>query len=160
MYSTVNFVVTHQVIFINVLSSVKNGQAYYVSPYCIVLSMPVEFLKKTKKKKKRKKLLFHRVRTATWSLILWKRTPPRRSDILLLRSDDNIKHCGWKKFQSRLRLHSHANRLPGETRASDYTGPQFLIMWQDVAINGSPGITSSALESFELFPLFKFKAFF
>lgn len=91
---SVNFVVTHQVIFINVFSSVKNAQAYYVSPYCIVLSMPVEFLK-NKKEKKRNNLLFHRVRTAAWSLTLWKRTPPRRSDILLLRSDDNIKH--WLK---------------------------------------------------------------
>lgn len=92
-------------------------------------------------------------------LTSWKIPPPRHSDILLLCSDDNIKHCGWKKFQSRLCLHSFAGWLPEETCVW-FHWSAVLIMWQDVAVNGGPGITSSALESFELPPLSKFKAFF
>lgn len=54
---SVDFVVTHKVIFKNVFSSLNNAQAYSVSPYCIMLLMHEEFLQKNKKT--RNDLLFH-----------------------------------------------------------------------------------------------------
>lgn len=47
-------------------------------------------------------------------------------------------------------------RLPQNTCASLSNCFQLQAMWQDAAIKGVPGMTSSALESFEVFFLFFF----